>query len=114
MPPGDTPFAGTGPLSGESALSRFDRDVLAQPGPRYVVLFGTNDIGQAASIASIILPSEEVSMRKLEQGYRPITAHAYGEGLTIYGGTPTPAASTAPEPRWRGGSVRSGARRSSA
>ncbi len=83
-----TPFAGIGPLFGESALARFDRDVLAQPGARYVVvLLGINDIGQVPTFAPA---SQAVSVRQLKQGYRQMIARAHGKGLKIYGATLTP------------------------
>lgn len=82
------PFQGIGPLFGESALRRFDRDVLAQPGVEYVtVLLGINDIGQPGSIAPA---SEAVSVRQLIAGYRQLIARAHERGLRIYGATLTP------------------------
>jgi lysophospholipase L1-like esterase len=83
-----TPFAGIGPLFGDSALSRFDRDVLAQPGARYViVLLGINDIGQPSSIAP---PSETVTADDLIAGHRQLIARAHERGLLAYGATLTP------------------------
>jgi lysophospholipase L1-like esterase len=83
-----TPFEGIGPLFGDSALSRFDRDVLAQPGAGHVVvLLGINDIGQPTSIAP---PAEEVSVDDLLFGYRQLIARAHERGLRIYGATLTP------------------------
>jgi lysophospholipase L1-like esterase len=82
------PFAGLGPLFGDSALSRFDRDVLAQPGARYViVLLGINDIGQPSSISPA---SEAVTVDELIVGYRQLIARAHERGLRIFGGTMTP------------------------
>jgi lysophospholipase L1-like esterase len=84
----DSPFAGIGPLFGDSALARFDRDVAAQPGARSViVLLGINDIGQPTSIAP---PSEAVSVRQMISAYRQLIARAHERGLRIYGGTMTP------------------------
>jgi lysophospholipase L1-like esterase len=83
-----TPFAGIGPLFGESALARFDRDVLAQPGARYViVLLGINDIGHPTSVAP---PSEAVTVREMIAGYQQLIARAHERGLRIYGATLTP------------------------
>jgi lysophospholipase L1-like esterase len=87
-----TPFAGIGPLFGDSALSRFDRDVAAQPGARYViVLLGINDIGHPTSVAP---PSEEVSVEEMIFGYRQLIARAHERGLRIYGATMTPFQNT--------------------
>ncbi|GID97019.1 SGNH/GDSL hydrolase family protein [Amorphoplanes digitatis] len=84
----DGPFAGIGPIFGDSALRRFDRDVLAQPGARYViVLLGINDIGQPGSIAP---PSEAVTVDDLIFGYRQLIARAHERGLLIFGATMTP------------------------
>jgi len=83
-----TPFSGLGPLFGDSALSRFDRDVLAQPGARTViVLLGINDIGQPSSLAP---PSEAVTVDEMIAGYRQLIARAHERGLRILGATMTP------------------------
>ncbi len=82
------PFSGIGPLFGDSALSRFDRDVLAQPGVRCViVLLGINDIGQPTSLAP---PSEAVTVEEMIFGYRQLIARAHERGLRIIGATMTP------------------------
>jgi lysophospholipase L1-like esterase len=82
------PFSGIGPLFGDSALSRFDRDVLAQPGVRCViVLLGINDIGQPTSLAP---PSEAVTADEMIAGYRQLIARAHERGLRIIGATMTP------------------------
>jgi lysophospholipase L1-like esterase len=89
----DTPFAGIGPLFGDSALSRFDRDVLAQPGARYViVLLGINDIGQPTSLAP---ESEAVTADEMIAAHRQLIARAHERGLRIFGGTLTPFQDTA-------------------
>jgi lysophospholipase L1-like esterase len=86
------PAAGIGPMFGPSALSRFDRDVLTQPGARYVVvLLGINDIGHPTSISP---PSEAVSVADLIAGYRQLIARAHARGLRAYGATMTPFADT--------------------
>ncbi|HEV7827102.1 MAG TPA: SGNH/GDSL hydrolase family protein [Mycobacteriales bacterium] len=81
-------FEGIGPLFGPSALARFDRDVLARPGARYVVvLLGINDIGQPTSLAP---PEEAVTVRELIAGYRRLIARAHAVGLVAVGATLTP------------------------
>src|SRR5205814_7704338 len=81
-------FEGVGPLLGDSALARFDRDVLAQPGVRYViVLLGINDIGLPTSLAPA---SEAVTVNDMVAGYRQLIARAHDAGLKIFGGTLTP------------------------
>src|SRR5262249_24984211 len=69
---------------GVSALARFDRDVLAQPGATYViVLEGINDFGMARDSAS---PTAD----DIIAGHRQIIAPAHAHGLKIIGATLTP------------------------
>ena len=82
------PFEGFGPILGPSALARFDRDVLAQPGVRYVVvLLGINDIGLPGVFGP---PEEEVTVADMIAGYRQLIARAHDSGLSAYGATVTP------------------------
>jgi lysophospholipase L1-like esterase len=70
--------------NGVSALARFDRDVLAQPGVRHViVLEGINDIGGARDNP---LPGA----RDLIAAHRQLIERAHAHGLKIYGATLTP------------------------
>ena len=69
---------------GPNALARFDRDVLALPGVRYVtVLEGINDIGGGGSNAS-------PSVADLIAGHRQLIDRAHAHGLRIIGATLTP------------------------
>ncbi|MDB5746374.1 MAG: hypothetical protein JWP72_1222 [Massilia sp.] len=72
------------PLSGRSALERFDRDVLATAGVRYLTLMiGINDIGNS--------PNENpISPAELIAGYRQVIARAHAKGIAIFGATLTP------------------------
>ncbi|MBN1173705.1 MAG: SGNH/GDSL hydrolase family protein [Micromonosporaceae bacterium] len=73
---------------GQSALGRFDRDVLSQPAARYViVLLGINDLGQPGSLAP---QSEAVSVQDIIGAHRQIITRAHAAGLTVYGGTLLP------------------------
>lgn len=73
---------------GESALRRFDRDVGAQPGARYViVLLGVNDLGRPGTVAPA---SEKVTAADLIGGYRQLIARAHQRGLKIFGATIMP------------------------
>jgi lysophospholipase L1-like esterase len=73
---------------GVNALARFDRDVLAQPGVKYViVLEGINDIGHAGSSAP---ESEAVSAEDLIAGMKQMIERAHEKGLKIFGATLTP------------------------
>lgn len=76
---------------GESALSRFHRDVIAQPGVGTVVLLeGTNDIGLSGSGIEIGAPFPHVSAAQLIDGYRVLIAQARAAGLRVIGATMLP------------------------
>jgi lysophospholipase L1-like esterase len=78
---------------GVSALARFDRDVLAQPGIKYViVLEGINDLGHAGTSAPV---SETVSAQQIIAGLQQLAERAHENGLKIYGATLTPFEGTA-------------------
>ena len=71
---------------GPNALSRFDRDVLAQPGVAFVTLLeGINDIG-----LSEFLPEQEVSANQIIQGYRQLIVRAHAHCVKVVGATLTP------------------------
>ncbi len=73
---------------GVNALARFDRDVLSQPGVKYViVLEGINDLGHAGSSAP---ESETVSADDLIAGYKQMIERAHEKGVKIFGATITP------------------------
>ncbi len=77
---------------GMNALARFDRDVLSQPGVKYViVLEGINDLGHAGTSGpKADLPSAE----DLIGGLGQIIARAHEHGLKVFGATLTPFAGT--------------------
>lgn len=76
------------PEFGRNALSRFDRDVLAAPGAKYlIVLEGINDIGVPTTNPD---PQEEVSANDIIAGLRQIVERAHEHRLRVYGGTLTP------------------------
>ena len=77
---------------GVNALARFDRDALAQPGVRYViVLEGINDIGHAGTSAP---DSETVSAEDIIAGLKQLIERAHEHGVKIFGATLTPFAGT--------------------
>ena len=93
---------------GVSALARFDRDVLATPGLRYVILFeGINDIGisfmkraSGGPLAGLNLPGGPITAEDIIAGDRQLVARAHEHGVRIYGATITPyqgAATGSPE-----------------
>ena len=69
---------------GINALARFDRDVLAQPNVRYVVVLeGINDIGMGKTGAG---PTAEA----LVLAHRQLIARGHAHGITMIGATLTP------------------------
>lgn len=87
-PPAGHPAENYAQYFGQSALRRFDRDVLAQPGVRHVVvLLGVNDLGHPGTSAPL---SEKVSAQDIIGAHRQLIARAHAQGLRIHGGTMTP------------------------
>lgn len=73
---------------GTNALSRFDRDVLSQPGVRYVIILeGINDLGHAGSSAPA---SETVSAEDLIAGMKQMVERAHLRGVKVIGATILP------------------------
>ncbi len=71
---------------GPTALARFERDVVSQPGARWVIVSeGVNDIGTAPGADS------SASMaRQLIEAYRHLVRRAHDRGLRVYGATILP------------------------
>jgi lysophospholipase L1-like esterase len=73
---------------GPNALARFDRDVLAQAGVRYViVLESINDIG---TLHEPNRPNYKLTAEDLEQGLSQLIARAHEHGIKVFGATLTP------------------------
>lgn len=76
---------------GPNALARFDRDVLAQPGARYVlVLEGVNDLGGASRMAEISQTEHNALVVRILGAYTQMIERAHARGLRIFGATITP------------------------
>ena len=74
---------------GPSALARFDRDVLAMAGARWlVVLEGVNDIGTAVGARARGEPA--ATPADVIAAYRQILLRAHAHGLRVYGATVMP------------------------
>lgn len=74
---------------GVNALARFQRDVLAQPGTRTViVLMGINDI--AWKDTPLALSDESTTAQDLIAGYQQLIARAHARRVRIIGATLTP------------------------
>ena len=76
---------------GPNALARFDRDVLAPAGVRWVIVFeGVNDLGGLARDAEVP-PAEHAAMvKRVIAAYQQIVARAHAHGLRVFGATITP------------------------
>lgn len=75
-------------VTGPGALARFDRDVLAQAGVKYlVILESINDIGHAMDPAK---PYDVVSADDLIAGLGQLAARAHTHAIKVYGATLTP------------------------
>lgn len=72
---------------GPNVLSRLDRDVLAQSGVKYVLIFeGVNDIGTAEA-------TKEGQMAigdRIIAGYRQVVTRVHAHGIPIFAATITP------------------------
>jgi lysophospholipase L1-like esterase len=78
----------TSPTRGPSALQRFDRDVLMQPGVTHVVVLeGVNDISRGTGTPD---PRHEVSAQELIAAHQQLVQRAHEHGVVIIGGTLTP------------------------
>ncbi|WP_253192708.1 SGNH/GDSL hydrolase family protein [Janthinobacterium sp. LM6] len=80
---------------GTNALARFERDVLAQPGVRtVVVLIGINDISWPGTAFA---PREQrPTLEELTAGYAQLIAQARSRGVRVVGATLTPFAGALP------------------
>ena len=87
--------------AGVSALARFDRDVIGQPGVSgIIVLEGINDIGwphmrppsttETQPIKESPFAAERVSAQDLIMGLRQIIDRAHENGIKVFGATLTP------------------------
>jgi lysophospholipase L1-like esterase len=73
---------------GVSALARFDRDVLAQPGVEWVVFMeGINDVGLYAKA-----PKDPLTADQLIAAHKQIIERAHLRGIKVIGATLTPFA----------------------
>jgi lysophospholipase L1-like esterase len=74
--------------TGPSALARFDRDVLAQSGVKYLVIMESiNDIGHATDPTK---PYDVVTADDLIEGFNQLAIRAHTHGIKVYGATLTP------------------------
>jgi lysophospholipase L1-like esterase len=76
---------------GPNALARFDRDVLAQAGVRWVIVFeGVNDLGGLARNGEVAPAEHAVLVRRVFAAYQQMIMRAHAHGLRVIGATITP------------------------
>ncbi|MEO6152389.1 MAG: SGNH/GDSL hydrolase family protein [Croceibacterium sp.] len=85
------------PGMGESALSRFDEDVLSLPNVKYMIVFeGVNDLGNrfgpprpaaapAGGTALPPLPQPQITVEQMIAGYKQLVARAHEHGIKVIG-----------------------------
>lgn len=72
---------------GPNTLARFDRDVLAQSGVDWLLVFeGINDIGTAEATEA----AQKETANDLIAAYEQIITRAHAQGIPVYGATLTP------------------------
>lgn len=76
------------PFVGYSSLNRLDRDVLSQPGVRWVlILQGSNDVSGAEVLP---LSKDRVSAEQIIAGLKRLADRAHAHGLKVFGGVLLP------------------------
>ena len=77
-------------VAGPSAVARFDRDVLAQHGVKYlIILESINDIGRL-NAKRRAGPEDEITAADLKLALGQIADRAHAHGIKVYGATLTP------------------------
>jgi lysophospholipase L1-like esterase len=78
---------------GPNGLARFDRDVLAPAGVRWVILFeGVNDLGGLARNGEVTPLEHSALVKRVLSAYEQIILRAHAHGLRVFGATITPYA----------------------
>jgi lysophospholipase L1-like esterase len=76
---------------GPNALARFDRDVLAPAGARWVILLeGVNDLGGLTRDAEVSPDKHAALVQRVLAAYQQIIVRAHAHQLRVYGATITP------------------------
>jgi lysophospholipase L1-like esterase len=76
---------------GPNVLARFDRDVLAPAGVRWVIVFeGVNDLGSLSRRADAPAEVHAALVARIIAAYEQVIARAHAHGLRVYGATITP------------------------
>ena len=78
---------------GPNALARFNRDVLAQAGVKYlIVLEGVNDLGGLAHPGDVPAAAHSDLVHRMEGAYEQMVARAHAAGVEVVGATVLPFA----------------------
>jgi len=76
---------------GPNVLARFDRDVLAQLGAKYlIVLEGVNDLGGLTRLNEVSKAEHDAFVARILGSYRQIILRAHARGIQVIGATITP------------------------
>ena len=76
---------------GPNALARFDRDVLAQAGVRWLIVFeGVNDLGGLARLGEVSAVEHALRVQRVLAAYQQIIARAHSHAIRVVGATITP------------------------
>jgi lysophospholipase L1-like esterase len=76
---------------GPNALARFNRDVLAQAGVRWLIMFeGVNDLGKLARAGDVSASEHALLVHEVEAAYVQIVSRAHAAGIEVIGATITP------------------------
>jgi lysophospholipase L1-like esterase len=76
---------------GPNVLARFDRDVLAQPGVRWViVLEGVNDLGGLTRLSDPPQAEQDAFVQRIIASYEQVIARAHAAHIQVFGATILP------------------------
>lgn len=76
---------------GPNALSRFDHDLIAQAGVRYLIVFeGINDVGMLSRKEDVTQKEHDTLIHRMTAAYEQIIARAHTNGIKVIGATLTP------------------------
>lgn len=76
---------------GPNALARFNRDVLAQTGVRWLIVFeGVNDLGGLTRQGEVPPAAHARLVHQIEASYQQIITRAHAHGIRVIGATITP------------------------
>jgi lysophospholipase L1-like esterase len=76
---------------GPNALARFDRDVLAQTGVHWLIVFeGVNDLGDLTRKGEVPAAEHTLLVQRMLGAYQQIITRAHAHGVRVIGATITP------------------------